>query len=109
VVNDSALIPHIDTTAIALLALTEEPTQPATSEALTWLRDASVECSSAYSLAWSALAWSAIQDPSREACIRNLSAILSSEGFVANVETLSLAAIAFHAAEENGNPFQVVR
>src|SRR6266850_146820 len=52
-VFSAPLKPHIDTTAIALLALTEDDGKPTARRALDWLRQACVECSSAYSLAWS--------------------------------------------------------
>src|SRR5437870_1240102 len=62
IVFGSALTPHIDTTAIALLALTEDLDAPVV-QALEWLRQASVDCSSAYSLAWSTIAFFVHQDP----------------------------------------------
>jgi hypothetical protein len=49
IVLGSALKPHIDTTAIALLALTGN-VDAAAGQSLNWLRQAFVECSSAYSL-----------------------------------------------------------
>src|SRR6266700_4706582 len=49
----AALYAHIDTTAIALLALADDT--PAVHQALDWLREAFGDCASAYSLAWSAL------------------------------------------------------
>ena len=61
IVFGAALTPHIDTTAIALLALTEDA-DPAAVQGLDWLRQASIECSSAYSLAWSAIAFLMHQD-----------------------------------------------
>ena len=107
IVNDAALSPHIDTTAVALLALAEHIAEPIPFQALTWLRQASMDCSSAYSLAWSALAFLTSQDPALDACIARLRTALSSTRSIPNTETLSLAAIALDAAQGNPNPFQV--
>src|SRR5438093_9886466 len=51
----AALKPHIDSTAIALLALSEDA-HPAAVQGLNWLRQSCIDCSSVYSLAWSAIA-----------------------------------------------------
>jgi hypothetical protein len=102
------LKPHIDTTAIALLALTEDSLQPTARRALKWLRQAGVECSSAYSLAWSAIALLVHQDTAADLCIERLHRALSSDVSTPNIETLSLAAVAINAAEGNANPFQVL-
>jgi len=107
VVFGSALTPHIDTTAIALLALTENSDAVA-AQALNWLRHAVVDCPSAYSLAWSAIAFSAHQDQALHHCIADLHRALSSTAAISNIEILSLAAIAIKAAEGNANPFEVV-
>src|SRR5438094_5323213 len=107
IVFGSPLSPHIDTTAIALLALTEDSDSPA-AQALNWLRQASVNCSSAYSLAWSAIAFSVHRDPALNHCVMDLHRALSSAVGISNIEILSLAAIAIKAAEGNANPFQVV-
>ena len=96
IVFGSALTPHTDTTAIALLALAENA-DPADVQGLNWLRAAFVKCSSAYSLAWSAVAF-----------LMHLHRALFSELSISNIETLSLAVIAINAVEGNENPFQVV-
>src|SRR5207253_3778568 len=56
IVFGSPLTPHIDTTAIALLALTELADGTAV-QALNWLRAWCVDCSCAYSLAWATIAF----------------------------------------------------
>ena len=71
IVFGSALIPHIDATAIALLALTDD-TDATAAQGLDWLRQASVECSSAYSLAWSSVAFLIHQDRALDRCIAKL-------------------------------------
>jgi Prenyltransferase and squalene oxidase repeat len=107
IVFGSALIPHIDTTAIALLALTED-SDAAAVQGLNWLRHASVDCSSAYSLAWSAIAFSVHRDQALKHCVAGLHKVLSMTDAILNIETLSLAAIAINAAEASSNPFKVV-
>ena len=104
IVFGSALTPHIDTTAIALLALTEGKAAAAI-QGLNWLRQASIDCSSAYGLAWSAIAFTVHQDQALNHCIASLRTALSSSA--TNVETLSLAAIAIKAAEGSAHPFEV--
>jgi hypothetical protein len=107
IVFESALKPHIDTTAIALLALPSDGNSAA-GQSLDWLRQAFVECSSAYSLAWAAIALLTHQDPALDYCIATLHTALSAKVTISNVETLSLAAIAINAAEGHANPFQGV-
>jgi squalene cyclase len=105
IVFGSELKPHIDTTAIALLALTEA-TDQAAAQGLNWLRQAFGDCSSAYSLAWAALAFLIHQEQAVKTCITRLHTILSSID-VFDIETLSVVAIAINAAEGAANPFQV--
>jgi hypothetical protein len=108
IVFGTALKPHVDTTAIALLALAQEDTQPPAREALNWLRGACAECSSAYSLAWASVAFLVHRDPAVALCIERLKGSLLSGRSTLNVETLSLAAIAISAVEGNANPFRVL-
>jgi len=106
IVFGSALRPHIDTTAIALLALTNG-NDDAVVQGLNWLRQACVDCSSAYSLAWSAITFTLHRDRALNHCIVGLTRALSFTGTIFDIETLSLAAIALKAAEGKGNPFEV--
>jgi hypothetical protein len=105
IVFGSALTPHIDTTAIALLALTEG-NDATVVQGLNWLRQACMDCSSAYSLAWSSIAFTVHRDQALNHCIAGLGKALSFTNAPSNIETLSLAAIALKAAEGNGNPFE---
>ena len=106
VVFEAALTPHVDTTAIALLAL-KEYADPVVIQGLKWLSQNCRKCSSAYSLAWSALACLSHKDQAAEICIEHLYTTLSlNRAF--NIETLSLSAIALKAAEGTANPFQVL-
>jgi squalene cyclase len=107
IVFGSALIPHIDTTAIALIALTEA-NDPVAAQGVNWLRRACMDSPSVYSVAWSAIAFATHQDPAFNACIAHLNNRLSTTNAVSNVETLSLAAIALKSAEETENPFVVI-
>jgi hypothetical protein len=100
------LSPHIDTTAIALLALPKD-LDATTVQALTWLRQACLDCSSAYSLAWSTIAFAVHRDQALNPCVANLYRALLSEA-ISDIEILSLAAMAIKAAEDNPNPFEVV-
>jgi len=105
VVLGTALRPHIDTTAVSLLALSDDKQSP-TSQAIKWLREASAECRSAYSLAWSAISLSAHQDDAAGNRVQRLIDLLS-ESHSLDIETLSLSAIAIVANEHDANPFEV--
>lgn len=107
IVFGSALIPHIDTTAIALIALTNGK-DAVVAAGLNCLRQACMDCPSAYSLAWSAIAFSVHQDPTLNECMAGLSQALTTTDGTSNIETLSLAAIALKTAEDGGNPFAAV-
>ena len=107
IVFGSPLTPHVDTTAIALLTLTEDRKQPSVFQALNWLREASVECSSAYSLAWTAVALLMLHDQAADLCINRLHTVLDSNRSLPNTETLSLASIAINVAQGKANPFEV--
>ena len=104
IVFGSPLHAYIDTTAVALLALTEDSRAP-TLLALDWLRRASVECRSVYSLSWSILALLAHGDKTAHESFTRLVARLSSVLSTLDVEALSIAAIAIKAHEGNDNPF----
>jgi len=107
IVFGAPLTPHIDATAIALLVF-PKAAEPAVMQGLSWLQQACIKCSSAYSLAWSVLAFSVHKDPTRDHCVEKLRSVLSSQTSISNIETLSLSAIAINAAEGNANPFQLV-
>jgi len=107
IVFGSPLTPRIDTTAIAILGLTEDRKQPTVFQGLNWLRQASAECSSAYSLAWAAVALLMLHDQAVDLCITRLQRVLGSNSSLSNIETLSLASIAINVAEGKANPFEV--
>jgi hypothetical protein len=104
IVFGSALQPHFDSTAVALLALGESR-EPSTIRARHWIRRAIAGCPSAYSLAWSSLALMAHHDPVGVDCLARLISNVRSRGPAPAIEALSLAAIALKAFQENENPF----
>jgi hypothetical protein len=59
VVYGEALAAHPDATAIALLSLTEQKTNPIVQQSLDWLERASSECAAPWSLAWAVIALTA--------------------------------------------------
>ena len=105
VVLGSALKPHIDPTAIALLALKQQPEHVSTRRALDWLRMNLEGCRSPYSIAWAILAF-AIHEPHRvDSSIGLLTRHLLPEASSFNTDTLSVAAIALKISEGEPNPF----
>ena len=106
IVFGAALKPHIDSTAIALLALSDDA-DPTAIKALNWLRRACLDRPSPYSLAWSALALSAYGDLTLGDCVADLERTLSTASPTSNIEALSLAVIAMNAAQQHANPFRV--
>ena len=96
--------PHIDTSAIALLALRDESKSDLVTKSLGWLERESRDCKAPWSVAWSILAMHAYGSPVREEQER-LSAM--SRDKVEDTATLAIAAIALDCIE-HGNPFQVM-
>jgi hypothetical protein len=96
--------PHIDTTAVALLALCDEPKSDLVAKSLVWLERESRDRKAPWSVAWSILAMHAYGLPVREEQGR-LSAM--SWDKVEDTATLAIAAIALDYIE-HGNPFQVM-
>jgi hypothetical protein len=105
-VDGTALLPHLDATAIALLALRDSGSESIRSASLQWLRSAVPDCESEYSLSWAALAFSIYQDSLLELCIERLLNSLPKKFLRSNTETLSLAALALDAAVNDNNPFR---
>jgi len=106
IVFGAALKPHIDSTAIALLALSDNA-DPIAIQGVKWLRLDCIDCSSVYSLSWATLALLMHRDGALKRCVVNLLRALSANSSVSNIEALSLAVIAINAVQGNGNPFQV--
>ncbi len=108
IVFGAALKPHIDATAIALLAVSDSSNDPTAIRGLGWLRDASRDCSSVFSLSWTALALLMHRDATLNSCVANLNKAFSGQSSISNIEALSLAVIAMNAVQDNRNPFRVV-
>ena len=108
VVLGSPLRPHVDATALALIALANHTVDIATVNALTWLKLAHAECSSPYSLAWSVLAFAAHGNEAFRQGTERLKAAVLQKWPALNIETLSVAAIALDVAEGKPSPFQLV-
>src|SRR5262249_39117517 len=104
IVDGAALLPHIDTTAIGLLAMRESG--PVVHASLNWLRAAVTDCESEYSLAWAALALSIHHNSLFEFCIERLAYLLREKARVLKTETLCIAALALNASANDANPFR---
>src|SRR5262245_53045287 len=87
--------------------LVSDSAEPAEGEGLKWLHYACLECSSAYSLSWSALALLAHRDSNLDRCVGNLNRALNKDASPSNVEALSLAVIAIDAVQRGTSPFGV--
>lgn len=96
--------PHIDTSAIALLALRDEPESDLVAKSLVWVERESRDCKAPWSVAWSILAMHAYGLTVSEEQGR-LSAMTRDK--VEDTATLAIAAIALDCIE-HGNPFQVM-
>lgn len=104
VVYGALMTPHLDTTAIALLALQRERECDGFAKSLSWLRQEAKNCQSAWSLAWSILAMHAYGQPVSEEQGRLLG---MSRDQLEDTATLAIAAIALDCME-HGNPFGVM-
>ncbi|MGH9376436.1 MAG: hypothetical protein ACRD1J_09780 [Terriglobia bacterium] len=96
--------PHIDVTAMALLALHAEPLNAIIESSLSWLERLAPSCPAPWSLAWAILALHAYNRSTRSLHQRLL-AILKPES-VADNATLAAAALALKCETDN-NPFEV--
>ena len=104
VVLGSPLKPHIDPTAIALLALKDKPEHGTTQRAMDWLRMNIEGCRSPYSIAWALLALAVYEPHKVNSHIDLLKDHLSGADSL-NTDTLSVVAIALGIAEGEPNPF----
>ncbi|MGD0324899.1 MAG: prenyltransferase/squalene oxidase repeat-containing protein [Terriglobia bacterium] len=105
VVYGVPLAPHLDATAVALLALGGEQSNGAIASGLDWLERRAGTCSAPWSLAWSILALDAYGRP-----VEGLLARLctpSDKGFLADSATLAAVILAIDCLVE-GNVFKVI-
>src|SRR5581483_1284710 len=107
VVYGSPLRPHVEATAIALLALQDEPHSAAIRRALEWLKTRSATIRSADSLAWCVLGLFVYQEP--VATLKDALAIRLLESIDnENSATLATALLALKCGEMI-HPFEVLR
>jgi len=104
VVYGTPMNPHLDATAIALLALQRERECDLIAKSLSWLEHEARSCRSAWSLAWCILTMYAYGLPVSEGQERLWT--ISRDQFE-DTATIAIAAIALDCTE-HGNPFQVM-
>jgi len=101
------LRPHVEATAIALLALQDEPRGEVIERSLQWLRQEATTIESVSSLAWSILSLFVYQQPIQE--LKNKLAAIVDDGVeIRNNATLATALLALRCGEMI-HPFMVVR
>jgi hypothetical protein len=111
VVYGTPLRPHVDTTALALLALRPLYHLPIVRNSLKWLLG-NAECPSAYSLAWMILAADVYKDvginvvPAINSARDRLAALVEDPRTIEDTATLALAALAL-GLDAISDPFEV--
>ena len=98
VVYGQPLAPHLDTTALALLALQSEPTNALLTASLEWLDDRVPSCSAPWGLAWAILALDAYGRPTYPLLARLAEA--AAPGDLRDNATLAAASLALDCAFE---------
>jgi hypothetical protein len=107
-----ALLPHIETTALALAALRPQCHLPIVRVSLDWLL-ARLDCRSAYSLALAILALAAFRNlraditPALDSARDRLASLVQDPHAIENTSTIALATLALDA-EGHVNPFEVI-
>jgi hypothetical protein len=104
IVYGTPLKPHIDATAIALLALRGEPQNDLIRKSLAWLNDQSEVCTAPWSLAWCVLAMHAYGLPVSQAEDRLQAMSLDQLEDTATLAVVTLAT----DTSAHLNPFQVL-
>jgi hypothetical protein len=105
VVYGVPLAPHLDATAIALLALGGEQRNEAIASALDWLWRTVATCSAPWSLAWCILALDAHSRP--VGTLVDRLCVLSDQGLLADSATLAAVILAIDC-QVQGNVFKVL-
>jgi squalene cyclase len=107
VVYGVPLRPHVDATAVALLALQDEQRTEVIQKSLSWLRQNAARLDSVSSLAWCILSLFVYQEP--VGALKNrLTAIIGDGRDVGNNATLASAVLALKCGEMI-HPFEVLR
>ena len=107
VVYGVPLRPHVETTAIALLALQDEPRGEIVHASLNWLARQAAEIEAVSSLSWCILALFVYQRGIEE-LKRRLAAMVGGGGAIRNNATLATAVLALRCGEMI-HPFMVLR
>ena len=107
VVYGVPLLPHVEATAIALLALQDEERTPVIRTSLAWLKLRSASIESVESLAWCILTLFAYQEPVDHLKIR-LATLVGNGRDLRNNATLATAILALRCGEMI-HPFMVLR
>ena len=105
VVYEHPMAPHIDATAIALLALQGLPATEITTRSLAWLEHEACACQAPWSLAWSILALNAYGNPV-ESFQQSLACLAESDPFD-DTATLAVVVLALDCTNSR-NPFKVL-
>lgn len=104
VVYETPVAPHIDATAIALLALRDEPPSEITTRSLNWLERATNDCEGPWSLAWSILALHVWRKPVES--LQHHLALLAESDPLEDTATMAVVVLALDCATSR-NPFKV--
>ena len=107
VVYGVPLSPHVEATAIALLALQDEPRGEIVRASVNWLESRAAEIGAVSSLAWCILTLFVYQRPIEE-LKRRLATILGDGSAILNNATLATALLALRCGEMI-HPFMVLR
>jgi len=107
VVYGSALKPHIEATAAALMALQDEPRSPLIVRSVEWLRGQTANLRAVSSLAWSILCLFLFGAPVDD--LKSRLAVQAAEvSRIQNTSTLAIAALALQCGETI-HPFALIR
>jgi hypothetical protein len=101
------LRPHVEATAIALLALQDEPRREIVQASVKWLESQAADIEAVSSLSWCILALVVYQRPIEE-LKRRLATIVGDGSAIRNNATLAAAALALRCGEMI-HPFMVLR
>ena len=105
IVYGAPMAPHLDATAIALLAVRSEPRHELIERSLAWLEHQSSSCSAPWSLAWSIIALDAYD--MFVAPLQQRLATLVEPDETNDTATLAAVALALDCTA-SGNPFKVI-
>jgi hypothetical protein len=107
VVYGLPLLPHVEATAIALLALQDEKRTPVIRTSLAWLKQRSANIEAVESLAWCILSLFVYQEPVEDLKTK-LATLIGDGSDVRNNATLATAILALRCGEMI-HPFMVLR